>query len=137
MRMFSRLNYLLPVLLFIATTTISAEEEEPKPAEPQYLKLHPAFIVNLANSRKSHYLQIEIQVMSRETEQIEAVKHHLPAIRHNLLMLFSEQSRQDVKTPEGKKKLMASALSGIKKILKEETGKDNIEAVYFTSFVIQ
>ncbi len=135
-----KLLYLLPLCLSLIATAVLAEEEDEektKPVEAQYFKLHNPFIVNIMAGGRSHYLQVEAQIMSKDAAQIEAVEHHQPAIRHHLLLLFSEQSYQEVKTVKGKKKLMDNTLAAINRTLKEETGKEGIEAVYFTSFVIQ
>ena len=63
-----------------------------------------------------------IQGMSRENKGIEAAKHHMPAIRHSLLMLLSEQTVDTVKTVTDKKRLMDEALVRIQEVLGAETG---------------
>jgi len=75
--------------------------------------------------------------MSRHKEVEEQVKNHMPVIRNNLVLLFSSQTYDSVSTLEGKEALREEALTVIQKILEEETGDPGIEAVYFTSFVMQ
>ncbi|MND09812.1 flagellar basal body-associated protein FliL [compost metagenome] len=52
-------------------------------------------------------------------------------------MLFGAQKPADITTREGKEKLQADVLAEMQKIMKEETGKPSVDAVYFTSFVMQ
>ncbi|GAB4356711.1 MAG: flagellar basal body-associated protein FliL [Gammaproteobacteria bacterium] len=120
----------------------SAEEGEakeasaPKPA--QYLPLDPPFVVNFEDQQQIRFLQIAVEVMARDPAVIEAVQTHKPAIRNNLVILFSSQDAATVGTREGKEQLRAQTLEEINQIIRKETGgKEGIEAVYFTSFVMQ
>ncbi len=129
---------LLFLLQFIAALVLAEEEaKEEIGAGVQYLKLSPAFIVNVKSADRGHYLQAETQVKLQGMEWVQKVQHHLPAIRHNLIMLFSEQDLQQLKTVKGKKKLQADALAIIQRVLKEQSGEQGVDALYFTSFVIQ
>jgi flagellar protein FliL len=105
--------------------------------QAQYLALDPAFVVNLADEDAQHYLQADIQVMARSAEVLEAVKTHTPRIRNNLLLLFSEQKTTDVRDRAGRERLQAAALHEVQEVIKAETGKPGVEALYFTSFVTQ
>jgi len=116
----------------------AAPEEKAKPkAAAQYMPLEPVFTVNLEEPEMSRFLQVEIQVMARDAVALEAVKAHTPSIRNALLMLLGQQHFADLSNRAGKEKLRAAVLAEIQKILTEETGKPGIEAVYFTSFVMQ
>jgi flagellar FliL protein len=61
----------------------------------------------------------------------------MPVIRNNLVMLFSSQTRQSIATREGKEQIRADAQAEVQKILQDRTGQPVIEALYFTSFVMQ
>lgn len=111
------------------------KKEEPKPA--LYLPLDPPFVVNFQDQTQARFLQVTVEVMARDQEVIDAVKTHSPAIRNNLLLLFSSQTYTDASTREGKEKMRADSLAEIQKIIKEQAGKAGVEAVYFTSFVMQ
>ena len=54
-----------------------------------------------------------------------------------LLDLFSEQSYEQVSSIEGRQTLQQDTLETLKSLLKEETGNDAIDAVYFTNFILQ
>ncbi len=114
-----------------------AEGGEKKDGQIQYLALDPVFVVNTADEDVQHYLQTDVQVTSRSSEALEAVKMHMPRIRNNLLMLFSQQKTTDVRDRAGRERLQAAALKEVQDVLKAETGKPGVEALYFTSFVTQ
>ncbi len=114
------------------------EEEEDGELQPAvYLPIDPAFVVNFASQGKARFLQITVEVMTRDVTVPDKVKLHMPVIRNNLMLLFSDQSYDSVSTLEGKESLREEALEVVQQILEEETGDPGIEAVYFTSFVMQ
>ena len=133
------LRFLMTWLLLLGTCAgFSAEEESEAPAQKEalYVKFHPDFIVNLKADRPQ-FLMVTIQGMSRENDGIEAAKHHMPAIRHALLMLLSEQTVETVNSVADEKRLMDEALLRIQDVMVAETGTPNIEAVFFTDFVLE
>ncbi len=109
------------------------------PAEgaAQYLPLTPAIVVNLNDNVTMRYLQVDIELMTRSGAGVDAAKLHMPRIRNTLMMLFTQQRYEDIVTREGKEKLQRDALAAVQAVLKEETGKNGIESLYFTNFVMQ
>ncbi|MCF6211260.1 MAG: flagellar basal body-associated FliL family protein [Gammaproteobacteria bacterium] len=102
-----------------------------------YIPIDPAFVVNFASQGRARFLQITVEVMARDPKVPEYIEQHLPVIRNNLMLLFSSQTYDSVNTLEGKEALREEALSVIQEILQEETGDAGVDAVYFTSFVMQ
>ena len=113
------------------------ESADHKPGPAIYIPIEPAFVVNFASQGKARFLQVTVEVMTRKPSVPDLVKQHLPVIRNNLMLLFSSQTYDVVSTLEGKEGLREEALSVIQDILEEETGDPGVEAVYFTSFVMQ
>ncbi|GMU68541.1 MAG: hypothetical protein AMXMBFR37_08740 [Steroidobacteraceae bacterium] len=110
----------------------------PKPQPALYYKLDPAFVVNFEAEQLVRFLQVTVEVMSRDPQAIEFIKQHDPVVRNDLLMLLSNQQYAVIATPEGKEALRARALDTLRAVAAREGGKpDAIEAVYFTSFVMQ
>ncbi len=105
--------------------------------EPIYSKLGDAFIVNFMAGDQIRYLQVEIEVMSRDPDVAKDIETHMPVIRNNLVMLFSGLDFETISTVEGKQKIREQALHEVQKILEEQTGYKGIEDLYFTSFVMQ
>lgn len=131
-----------PVLAFLAAClaapgAFAASSSASPPGSEQYLQLHPAFVVNLQGSGRAHYMQATAQLKSDDPECLQAAKAHDPAIRHRLILLFSERTVEEMSTVEGKEELRAEALTAVNEILRRETGRGGIEAVYFSSLVIQ
>lgn len=117
---------------------------EAKPAKPakqgpaQYFALEPAFVVNLNGPPTGpRYLQVEVQLMTRDPASLQALQTHAPAIRARLLMLFSQVEPSQIADRAGKEKLQASALEEVQKLMTAETGANAAEELLFTSFVTQ
>jgi len=102
-----------------------------------YIPFEPPFVVNFSKPGKAKFLQISMQGMTRSPEVPALVQTHMPAIRNNLVLLFSSQSFEKVSTIEGKNELREKALSTVQEILQAESGEPGLEAVYFTSIVMQ
>ena len=53
------------------------------------------------------------------------------------MLLLSSKTYEELNTMEGKASLRKQVLKEITKILEAETGKEGVEDVFFTSFVMQ
>ena len=121
-----------------APAAAAAASTATPPAPAQYFALDPAFVVNLNGPVDGpRYLQVEVQLMTREPESLVALQTHAPAIRARLLMLFSQVEPAQIADRAGKEKLQASALAEVQKVMQAETGKKAVEDLLFTSFVTQ
>ena len=105
---------------------------------PLYLALDPAFVVNFQADQLVRFLQVSIEVMSRDQKTLDLLKNNDPVLRNDLLILLGNQKYSVISTPAGKEQLRAEALAAIRKDLAQAGGDPNkLEAVYFTSFVMQ
>ena len=132
----SLLIYLLVGSLFSSAARAQEESEEPV-GEASYFKLHPDFIVNLLSDGGPHFLLTSIQVMSRDESGLAETKHHLPAIRHQLLLLLSEQSYGEVTDIEIRRALQNKALTAVNEVLAAESSTASVEGLFFTDFVVE
>lgn len=117
-----------------------AAEEKPAPGpekKPIYLPLDPAFVVNFQDHASMRFLQIGVEVMARDQKVIDSVTLNMPQIRDRLVLLFSSQTYDAISTLQGKEKLRAETLKAVQQVLEKEIGEPGVEAVYFTSFVMQ
>jgi len=113
-------------------------EEEAKPKTPPvYKSIEPAFVVNIDDAGMMRFLQVQVDLMSHDQLVIDSVDKYLPRIRGDLLMLFSTVQIEMVRSAEGRAQLQQQALATVNKVLKEETSKEGIEALYFTKLVVQ
>ncbi len=119
-----------------------AEAEAPevvaKGKDAIYQGIHPPLLINFTDDRgKSRFLQISLELMTRDAEVVEAIKAHTPVIRNNLILLYGDVDYDEVSTRAGKAEMLEMALTEINGILTEQTGKPGVEAVYFTNLVVQ
>lgn len=114
-----------------------AEKATPKTAA-LYFKFDPAFVVNFGGEGSARYLQVMVEAMTRDPPTLEMIKNNEPAVRNDLVLLFSSQDNASLLSPDGKEKLRNTTLEVVRKIVAAEGGDPkSVESVYFTSFVIQ
>lgn len=113
------------------------EKAEPKlPAT--YLKFDPPFVVNFENRGMMRFLQVSVEVMTRDAGTAELIRQHDPKLRNDLLMLLGSQTYETISTREGKERLRGEALKVVHEVITAEGGKpEQVEQLYFTSFVMQ
>jgi flagellar FliL protein len=116
-----------------------AAKVEAHPKGPAlYIALDPPFVVNFEAEQLVRFLQVTVQVMSRDPLTIEVIKANDPVVRNDLLLLLGNQSYVTISSREGKEKLRLQSLEAVRKVVATAGGKaDQVEAVYFTSFVMQ
>jgi flagellar FliL protein len=115
-----------------------AKAEKAPLAPPLYAALDPPFVVNFETEQLVRFLQVTVQLMSRDPATIDLLKANDPVIRNDLLLLFGNQKYDALATRQGKEKLRADALVTVRRSLASAGGDPKLlEAVYFTSFVMQ
>jgi flagellar protein FliL len=123
-----------------AGSSAAATKAPPPPPSgpPLFLALDPPFVVNFDSEQAVRFLQITVQLMSRDPSTIELLKANDPVVRNDLLLLFGNQKYAQLATREGKEALREQALADVRKVLEGAGGHaERVEAVYFTSFVMQ
>lgn len=114
------------------------EEKVEAKAAAIYVGFEPPFVVNFPADSPVKFLQLTVQIMTREQAVEHEIKGHDPAIRDALLTLFGQQTADRLATPEGKEELRGKALEAVRGVLRKEGGEaGKVEAVYFTTFVMQ
>ncbi len=103
-----------------------------------YSKFDPPFVVNFQNKGQMRFLQVSIEVMTRDAVTADLLKQHDPKLRNDLLMLLGGQTFETLSSREGKEQLRNEALQAVAAVIAAEGGKpENVEQLYFTSFVMQ
>ena len=109
-----------------------------KGADAIYQGIHPPLLINFVDERgKARFLQISLELLTRDEDVVEAIKTHTPVIRNNLILLYGDIGYADVSSQAGKRRMLELALQEINDILEEQMGKRGVEAVYFTNLVVQ
>lgn len=102
-----------------------------------YLALQPPFVVNFRDDDSMRYLQVGITLMAHDQAAIDVAKNADPVIRDAMVSLLSSQDSKVLSSAAGREKLQAEALAAVQKVVRERLGKPGIQALYFTSFVMQ
>lgn len=110
-----------------------AGEEEDFPAgKPPVFAPLDLFTVNLADG--DHYLQVEVKVKVKEAKAAEELKPYMPGIQHDVLLLLSSKTAEDLRTTEGKE----ATANEIKKLIAKQIHSGSlVKQVVFTKFVLQ
>jgi flagellar FliL protein len=104
----------------------------------EYINLTPAFIANYGGPGPIHFLKTDIALRLAPDPAAEpAVQHHMPYIRHVLVMLLSRQTSEALATMEGKEKLRQDALAAVRGVLEQEEGRPYVDDLLFNSFIVQ
>ncbi|MDK8465623.1 flagellar basal body-associated FliL family protein [Marinobacter sp. SS13-12] len=143
-------KHLLLTLLMalpLASITFAQEDEEAEQEELQeeepgitdYIEMDPPFVTHVGEpGTRLTYLKAAVTIRaSRETTR-PAVEAHMPRLRHELVMLFGEQTDTDrLSGNEGQQALREEAASRINAVLEEQQTGESITGVLFTEFVVQ
>lgn len=114
-----------------------AESGHAPMADPIYYPIEEPFVVNVPDGRQVRFLQIQIELMTREEGVVPMVEQFLPRIRNDLILLFSSITKESVTIESDRLSIQGKALDTVNAVLMAEAGKAGIEAVYFTKFVMQ
>lgn len=121
-----------------ATAKDKKEHKAAAKGPAMYVKLDPPFVVNFESKGMMRFLQVSVEVMTRDQATAEMLKLHDPMLRNDLLLLLGNQTYDTISTREGKERLRTEALQAIAKVIEKEGGTaKSVEELYFTSFVMQ
>lgn len=128
------------LLMSVAVANEGAKESEAE-AGVKYMEMTPKFTVNLAEPKK--YLLINVQLLVEGAGAIEAIKKHMPALRHALIMLYSGRPSEELQTTEQREALRQETTTVIRETLEKMEGKKHgkteeggFQEAYFTEFLV-
>lgn len=114
---------------------ISSDEEEAEALDEGELAgaVHPleSFIVNL--KERNIFLKTRIELQFIDPVLPTTIKNDTPKIRDTILRILSSKSAKEILTQEGKEALKEE----LTEKLNDTLGRDDIEGIYFTEFVVQ
>lgn len=104
-----------------------------------YIAMEPAFVTHIGRpGNKLTYLKAAVSLRASQKTTRPAVEAHMPRLRHELVMLFGEQTDPDtLTTMEGQQALQEDARLRINEVLEEQHTGEAITGVLFTEFVVQ
>ena len=106
---------ILSLLFMSAAVANEGAKESEAEAGVKYLEMTPKFTVNLAEPKK--FLLINVQLLVEGADTIAAVKKHMPALRHELIMLYSGRPSEGLQTMEQREALRQETTDIIRKTL--------------------
>ena len=123
----------LASLVLLPVLAVAADDGE----KPQitYFALKPSIVSNLTGGPK--YIRCDIQLMTEQPDEVYQLETHAPALRHAILMLIAGQNGRALTSREGKEKLRADALESVQATMKEMTGKEIVNDLYFTAYYVK
>lgn len=133
-----KLFALMLLLPFVFSPLSVAEEETAEQLdEVRYIELTPAFVTNFGGPGRLKYIKTEVSLRVDSQQAYRAVMHHVPTLRHSIIMVLNRQTDDSVDTMAGKEQIRMETLSSLQEVMREEEGEALIEDVLFSSFFVQ
>lgn len=136
----SWLLLLLSCWLIHAPWSAAQDEDSAAGAEgsSRYIDLKPAFVVNYGGGGRLRYLKTEIAFrVGGGVDGPNDIRHHMPYLRHALVMCLSRASEEDLSSMEGRELLRQTALEAVREVLMREEGRQFVDDLLFNSFIVQ
>jgi len=133
------LSLIILLFFYVLVTPTFADDDESEKIPSVYYKIEEPFTINFVNQsqKRARYLQIKVALKAKDQKALDNAVLNLPMIQDELRTLFSQQTYESLNTLQGREELDKKATEQVRNILEQETGKPEIEKVYFTSFIIQ
>ena len=135
------LSAALILFLFGGQAWAAEDEEDGEEAvkvDSVYISLGAPLVLNLSSQRsRNTYLQLTADLLVKDSGSEEIITTHIPAIRHQLIVLLSEQPAQDMKSPSKREEVRKTATTKIQEIIVELSDNEDIGDVLFSSFLVQ
>jgi flagellar protein FliL len=128
-----------PVMASSGASEGGGEAAQPAPGSiaSTYMKLEPPFITNYGVEKgRLRFMKVDV-TLRIELGGESPVVHHMPAIRHELVMLLSRQTPDSVASMEGKELMRQEALEAVRNVIVAEEGEQKVADLLFNSFVVQ
>ena len=134
------MKYLISMFFCLALAGPALAEESAEDAaatQTLYYALTPAMVGNYGSGERLKYYKADVALRIPRKEVEDRVKHHEPLIRHQLVMLFSQQTDETLSGPEAKEQLRQEALRQVREVLEQEEGKPLVDDLLFNNLIIQ
>jgi flagellar FliL protein len=113
----------------------SEESEEMERGPARYVKMEPAFVINLPGNPS--LLQVGVSLRVFDEQMVEFIKYNDPMLRHHLINLMQSKEAANLKDRAAKETLQTEMLDEVNRIVEELSGPGEVDALYFTGFVMQ
>ena len=133
------------LLSLVSLPAVSQDEETSEEVVQEdsgftdYISMDPAFVTHVGTAdNKPTYLKAAVSLRARSASTRPALETHMPRLRHELVMLFGEQTDiERLTSMEGQQALREEAKQRINAVLEEQQTGESSAGVLFTEFVVQ
>jgi len=125
------------MLMFCFTQVKAAEDEAKASTISAYVSLGDPMVLNLSGPKRLTFLQISADVLVSDSDSETTIKTHVPAIRHSLIMLLSEQKAGDIKSPARREEIRQQATSQVQALIADLSGSQDVSEILFSSILVQ
>lgn len=101
-----------------------------------YVPLKPV-VMSFVEKKKRRYLQLSIQLVSRDEKTVELIEHNAPMIQAQALTLASLAGVEMLRSNEGKRDLIEQLKEATKQLSVFESYEIELDEVIITGFVEQ
>ena len=102
-----------------------------------YVILPQPFIFNVSGDPRDRLVQVKVQLMVRGDRNEAIALQHIPLIESALLQTFGAATVEQLRTPTGRLDLRSQSLGAVQDALVKVSGRQAVERVLFTGFVMQ
>jgi len=129
----------LMIALFCAVPVIAAEDPDAPKPEVLYYDLDPNIITNYQKppSRRLGFVTVDIQIQVSSESSLDLLERHKPLVEDTLIDVINAQTEDDIKNIEHRNKIRGVIKSRLASVLKEETGQELVDEIWFTKFIYQ
>ena len=125
------------ILLLGLAPVYAAEEEAPAAGSTAYISLGKPLVLNLSSSKRLTFLQISADVLISDAGAEDTIKTHIPAMRHSLILLLSEQKASDIKSTSKREEIRKQLTAQVKQVIADLSGSKDVSDVLFSSILVQ
>jgi flagellar FliL protein len=137
-RLLSTLLTCFMFVLFPVSAVVAADDEEAAVKTPGYVSLGKPMVLNLStDSRRLTFLQLAADVLVKDDEAKAVVEAHIPAIRHKLVLMLSEQPVLDMKSASKREEVRKQVTVAVREMINEMADNNDVEEVLFSTFLVQ
>ena len=129
----------LMIALLSALPAMSAEDPDAPKPEVHYYDLDPNIITNYQKppSRRLGFVTVDIQIQVSSESSLDLLERHKPLVENTLIDVINSQTEDDIKNIDQRNKIRGVIKSRLASVLKEETGQELVDEVWFTKFIYQ
>jgi len=126
--------FLVIALLCHTPSVFSVEKTEKNLA---YVSLDGPLVVNIFSQDRVHFMQVATDFQLKDASLAPIFELHMAAVKHSLMLLFSEKRFFEMKTIQGKLQLRKDALRVTQQVMLDKTGDTMVKNIFFTSLILQ